>query len=56
MWALFDDIMKIKIFLPIDINGIGLVDIIDDKTGELSFDSVIGDGNGDIDCSLSTLK
>ena len=42
--------------VPIDINGIGFIEIIDGKTGELLLDVVMGDGNGDVDCSLCTLK
>jgi hypothetical protein len=49
--------MKNKMFLPIDINGIGLFEAIDDNIGEVLFDSlVIGDGNDDINCLFITLK
>ena len=49
--------MKNKTFLPIDINGTGFIEAIDDNVGELLFDSlVIGDGNGDINCLFVTLK
>ncbi len=52
-----DKIIKTKPSSPIDINGLGFMEVIDDNTGELLLDSVvIGDGYGTIDCLFITLQ